>query len=260
MTQLPCGNTIVRVLPFVAGVFLIILFGGDDPFSALAVDRTETVYAVILGGVLISTDRGETWTEYRKGQIFPSGSPRVSIYSFAFKPDEGIVARTKNGIHVSRDGGRSWRLTENVLTGTRVSSLAIDREGRLFTAGSGETWITPESSLPSTQSWVEFSSFAVIFDGGVLAGWSGRSGALFRSDDDGDSWFPVDSDVPAPVVTDFAIYPDGLALAATRFDGVLRSADRGASWTLVSSELREIRFLAVGIQGKVFAVLNHSVY
>ena len=89
MTQLPCGNTIVRVLPFVAGVFLIILFGGDDPFSALAVDRTETVYAVILGGVLISTDRGETWTEYRKGQIFPSGSPRVSIYSFAFKPDGG---------------------------------------------------------------------------------------------------------------------------------------------------------------------------
>lgn len=92
--------------------------------------------------------------------------------------------------------------------------------GLIETTDGGETW-TPLSRAGES----DFHALTTLGDGGVL----GYDGALRRSSDNR-TWEQLD--IPAEPHT-IAAAPDGSAVLATTSEGVLRSADGGATWAPV---------------------------
>lgn len=127
-----------------------------------------------------------------------------TIYALALLPTghEHFVclAARASGLYCSEDGGAAWRAL--------YSELQLDIE-------------VPTSAL----GLVRGSTTTTIF--------AGAAGTIMRSDDGGKRW-QVSMLSTAPIVTAVAASPaiahGSVVLAATLGDGVLRSADRGATW------------------------------
>jgi photosystem II stability/assembly factor-like uncharacterized protein len=123
-----------------------------------------------------------------------------------------VLAATAAGLHVSSDGGRSWRW-----------------------AGLGPTPV-PEALAVS-------SGFAT--DHTVLLG---TAGGLFRSTDGGRSWRPtlVGSRVQSIAVSP-SVAEGGVVLAGTESDGIFRSDDGGSSWLSANAGLLDLNVTAVAL-------------
>ncbi len=73
-------------------------------------------------------------------------------------------------------------------------------------------------------------------------------GGLFRSQNDGTSWSPVQNGLTATWVSSFAIF-GGTLFAGTMGSGVFHSSDGGASWTEVNKGLAEMNIVAMAVSG-----------
>lgn len=104
--------------------------------NVLALDplRPGTIYAGMgIGGVLKSTDHGETWVPARAGLL-----PEDSVSALAVSPREpGVVycGLSRGTIFESRDGGMSWSVIARDLTSGPVRALSFDRTGTTLYAG-----------------------------------------------------------------------------------------------------------------------------
>lgn len=138
--------------------------------------------------------------------------PGGTVPALAAVGDSSVLAATSAGLHISSDGGRSWRWL-----------------------GLGPT--------PVPEALVVSSSFER--DRTVLLG---TGVGLFRSRDGGTRWHPV---VVGSRVQCMAATPDftdaGIVLAGTESDGILRSENGGSEWGGASAGLLDLNVTALAL-------------
>lgn len=162
----------------------------------------RVVAGIEVGGIHVSDDAGETWTERREGL-------HDDVHHVLVRGADTYIASCGGGLYRTRDAGRSWTRLDTDVDHTYF------REG--FAAG-GRLYVAAARSSPP--SW---------------GGERGPDAALFESTDGGDTF----EDVSYPgepeefILAWTAIDEDGDVLAGTRGGHVLQRTD--GEWTRVGS-------------------------
>lgn len=174
-------------------------------------DVPERIVAGIeVGGVHISDNEGETWTERREGV-------HDDVHHVLVVGDEEYIASCGGGLYRTRDAGLSWTRLDADLDHTYFREAFIHGD-RLYAAAA-------RSPPPS---W---------------GGERGQDAALFESTDGGDSFESVPYPAgPEEFILAWASDEDGV-LAGTRGGHVLRRSD--SEWTTIGSVPASIRSLSV---------------
>jgi photosystem II stability/assembly factor-like uncharacterized protein len=169
---------------------------------------------VEIGGIFLSEDGGITWQARDQGLI----SADVHGMAVLDQPDgrQLLLATTNRGLHESRDAGLSWvfRKLDSPWQYTRAVVPRADQTGVVFlTNGNGPP---------------------------------GDQGRLWRSDDWGDTWLPID--LPGQLnstiwsVATHESDPQSL-WACTNLGQLFCSTDGGHTWQRLPHEFGEIRSL-----------------
>jgi photosystem II stability/assembly factor-like uncharacterized protein len=177
-------------------------------------DAPERVVAGIeVGGVHVSDDGGDTWTERRDGL-------HDDVHHVLVRDTEEYVASCGGGLYRTRDAGQSWTRLDTDVDHTYFREAFI-ANGRLYAAAA-------RSSPPS---W---------------GGEHGADAALFESTDGGDTLESVSyPGEPEEFVLAWSALDEDVdeVLAGTRGGHVLRRT--GGEWTRVGSVPATIRSLSV---------------
>ncbi len=226
------------------------------PINALAVDARlpDRLWAATDGGIYRSGDGGGHWMRVRSGgaQVL-AADPEVS---------GTVYAPLGNGpLQRSRDAGASWQ----TLTGAPadVTVLAIDpvhsqhlyagtHLGLFISGNHGASWLPSRQGLPDSP-FVRSLAIDPRSPRTVYLATSdvvpGR--VVFRSDDGGASWTPVDRGMLG-YTGQVAVEPGRSgALWAVVTGGLFRSPDRGRTWSRADAGLPagEARTLLTGAFG-----------
>jgi len=221
------------------------------PVNTLAVVTGDVLLAgtYFYGGIYKSTDNGDTWNISNTGTTVA----QAIVDTIVQTPNGTVYAGLRQGgVFFSTDNGDSWNsVNTGIPANTSVQGLIANSSNDVFfygtrtvmrlTAGS-DTWenVTPANTL--------FNSIAVDANDNVLVG---SSGAIYRSDTNGDSWAPIT--FPAAD----AIYQ----IAGNSLGDVYAMAYRGsiyilpngqADWTDVTSDIGRTEY-------HVFKVLANDV-
>lgn len=168
------------------------------------------IAGVEVGGVHVSDDRGESWTERRTGV-------HDDVHHVLVIGPEEYVASCGGGLYHTQNAGESWTRLDEQLDHTYFREATIHDE-RLYAAAA--------RSSPSTWS-----------------GESGADGGLFVSDDNGATFTSVSyPGQPQEVILAWAI-TDGDVIAGTNEGRVLREDDE--TWETIGSVSAQIRSLCV---------------
>ncbi|WP_227379519.1 WD40/YVTN/BNR-like repeat-containing protein [Haladaptatus halobius] len=175
-------------------------------------DTPQRVVAGIeVGGVHVSDDEGETWTERRDGV-------HDDVHHVLVQGSEEYIASCGGGLYRTRNAGRSWTRLDVDFEHTYFRE-AFSVGGRLYAAAA-------RSSPPS---------------------WGGERGpdaALFESTDDGDTFESVSyPGKPQEFILAWTALDDGTVIAGTRGGHILRRTNEG--WTRGGSVPAGIRSLTV---------------
>jgi photosystem II stability/assembly factor-like uncharacterized protein len=206
-------------------------------------DPTLLLLAIQVGGILRSEDRGRTWETIGPDQL----DPDVHSLTFVGAGSPTVFAATGGGgrsefpfpaglaAYRSNDRGRTWQPLTADLERSYAVPICVDPLDRdvvyLATAGG------------SPFAWLKRPEFA--------------DAALYRSEDGGQHWQPLDRGVPKPLV----LMPDAMALSPRapgeivigtggesgqllppdrRRGSVFVSRDRGDSWEKIELDLPSI--------------------
>ena len=207
-----------------------------------ATDRS--VFAAVKGGILRSSDAGETWFT----TAFPAPPPLFSslVVSPDFERDGVVLAGTlEDGVFSSTNRGVDWQPWNFGLFDLNVLCLAISpcwRDNETVYAGA-ETGVYRSSN--GGRAW-RFSSFptecAPVLCMAILADCSNGGSKLFAgseahglllSCDDGETWERLAPDSLSAAVNQLQVScnSDGsFTMVAMADDGILRSNDEGRTW------------------------------
>ncbi|MFC1718034.1 FlgD immunoglobulin-like domain containing protein [Candidatus Poribacteria bacterium] len=192
--------------------------GPDDVITFdLAIHPSEpsTIYAATWGDGVYRSNNGEDWREMSEGLI----DRRVSSIEIAPSNHEVLYAQTYHGIlHSSEDAGRSWSRIENPVAGSEISLLAIaPRQAGTIYVKAGDSlfksanfgrnfnWITvPHDSIPLALAIDEFRRETLYLGARNLT--TGEC-KIYRSLDNGESWFPLGNGFPNVMVNILSIDP-----------------------------------------------------
>jgi photosystem II stability/assembly factor-like uncharacterized protein len=220
-------------------------------------------------GVVRSEDGGRTWAAAETCMV--KDCPRIlhtrvtTLLSDPRDPQVLWAGVEIDGVHRSRDGGKSWAPVGSGLSSRDIHALALVPGGnggpaRLIattnndtniSADGGETWrpLSIGRSLPwpycrALAQKVGAADTLLLGNGDAPPG---SEGAVARSVDGGETW--ALANMPArtnSTVWCFATHPADpeLIYAASVSGQVYRSVDGGASWRKLRREFGEIRALA----------------
>jgi len=202
---------------------------GYKPFYALASDATaRTIYAGTQSGLARSTDGGQTWAEVIS-DLTPYGMPGVLVDSE--DPNHVFIRLAYERVYESHDGGQTWEARwEGMETYHVVLSLARSRSGELW-AGTqdglfrwdrqGKQWRSEPLPLDNQSIFaLEFApDDATIYVGATEGLWHRPEGGQWRR-----------CGTSEHTVTALAVLPGGHIYAGTKYYGLYRSCDRGATW------------------------------
>ncbi len=159
-------------------------------------DSIRYIYAATDSEVFVSTNNGTTWGEA------DSGIAKERIMSMGVSDSSIYVSTYHKGVYRSMNHGRCWSAANNGLppaafveefaaSGTTI--FAGTQVGAFRTTDNGLSWNSINTGIPEPYRWIKTiavspyktgSSFPLIFIG---TGYKG----VFRSSDNGDTWFPV---------------------------------------------------------------------
>jgi photosystem II stability/assembly factor-like uncharacterized protein len=216
-----------------------------------------------------SEDGGRTWSE--AAARLERECPRLlwtrvtCIVGAPDEPDLLWAGVEIDGVHQSRDGGRTWQSIGSGLNSRDIHSLVVlpapaGRPHRLIAATNkglnlsnddGMTW--QSSPIDQVMPWSYCRALIqpcgrseeILLGNGDAP--PGSAGAIGRSLDGGVSWRPADMPSRAnSTIWNFAVHPaDPRMIYASSVSGQLyRSLDGGASWQRLHREFGEIRALA----------------
>jgi photosystem II stability/assembly factor-like uncharacterized protein len=220
--------------------------------SAVAIDSNDQLFYVDQNGLYRSTDNGDSWKTL---------TTEISSAAALVANPKGILVASKyqKAVYRSTDHGTTWNQALKPPPTTLVTCLAVNPNGDIVagTEGAGlfhsrdngDIW----EPLGLTESSLTFSAIYVNSDGSMLAGTS--SGEIFRSSDNGVTW--TMSKVTYWSISSFTANRLGYIFAGTKGgEGVYRSTDQGASWSIINSTgltLRSVNQIAVDQQGYLLA-------
>ena len=221
-----------------AGVFEGMVLD-SEVFSLTPIpERPGEVWATTCGWVYRTLDRGGKWERFKEG-FEERRTP-----SFAALPDGKLLAGTVAGLHVSTDGGLTWKRTGDPALSIQSIAWHPKRPDRVFlgTEGSG-VWISSDDAAtfhPSSEGMTNtrVSSLAV-FGSDLLVALShaGPVSGIHVSHDRGQTFGASGADFsPLPTVLDLA-WHEGRIYAATERGLYER---RGQAWFRLK-ELAESR-------------------
>jgi|GEM_PF-1566763 len=228
-------------------------------------------------GLFRSADLGDTWQSVNNRFIATrtqalAGDGQMLYATVAHVPHEpinSVLAKTLalDTVFRSPDRGATWLAGHAGLPdGCNVRSLAVKgtqlfagtaREGVYRSTDQGVTWSPARNGLPEPYSAYGEIDHLVANGTSLFAATRPRSvgngrtqgGGIYRSDDNGASWFAVNNGIPLlgeynpPYSYTYYPHPIGLNVEAntlffgTKYNGVFRSTDSGDSWTEVNSGL-----------------------
>ena len=245
------GSYIWQTLPIGAGGFVTGIVAAAAPQSAMYV-RTD------VGGAYRWDPASESWTQLLNASSLPGARPGdvVSVDSIAVAPSLG----TRVYLALGND--------ENPAPDTPLIG-----EGRILVSDDGgSTWRTSAQRwfISGNQSFRTGSERLVVDPANpdhVLFG-SSREG-LFQSFDAGATWTQIaTTTVPEGIIGDVSSDQPGVSavafvgtamFAAVAGNGVLRSADNGASWTMVRPfEASQYGAGAVAVDGDLWLTISRT--
>ena len=163
-----------------------------------------------LGGVFVSIDDGESWTE--------TGLRGRRVECLAANPNgtgvTSLFAGTDHGVFLSTDNGASWAEANSGLADTSVRCFAVN----------------PASGQTATRS---------LFAGTV-------TGGVYRSTNNGTVWQAISTGITNTNVWSLAV-SDSYLFAGTLGGGVFRSTDGGTGWVQVNRGLRNLSVYALAV-------------
>ena len=182
---------------------------GNTSVLSLAIDpiTPSTLYAGVYGsGIFKSVDGGANWAIHTSPSVW-------FIQTIAVDPSNPNTVyvganSSPGGVSKSTDGGVSWQLLGNGLTGDFVSGLAIDAiTPSTIYASTNEGLF---KSIDSGLSWTSLGSFggSLVIDpitSTTLYRFS--SGGVFKSIDSGNNWSPINNGLTYPFVSSLIVNP-----------------------------------------------------
>jgi photosystem II stability/assembly factor-like uncharacterized protein len=211
------------------------------------------------GGLFRSEDFGETWA---RGTL---AGPVLAVLASRYPlSDPTVFAGTRDGLHASRDGGRTFVPTR--LAGTSVHRLEWPGPDLLVGTGRG-LFLSRDSAATFEGPVLEgedvralaLSSYYPV-DPVLFAGTEGHG--VFRSSDGARSWSPAG--LPGHRVRDLLWL--GPILYAGTDGGLFRTEDLGASWSPLGEGLASLgvrRFilpLAPASGAEIFAATERGLF
>jgi photosystem II stability/assembly factor-like uncharacterized protein len=180
-------------------------------------------YAATSRGLLVSTDRGETWEPKPVGALSSLPVQSVQVSS----DGERIKVVSLRGLVFSEDAGKSWTwhdlplnsggaVTLDANSGDGNTLVAIARNGLYISRDAGKLWQQAASGLPSTP--VEnFAASGAVFVASM------RTGGLYVSFDSGRNWDRVAGTLAEGIFTAVALSGEhGGVFAASATEGLYR--------------------------------------
>jgi photosystem II stability/assembly factor-like uncharacterized protein len=215
----------------------------SELFSLTAIpERPGEIWASACGWVYRTQDRGGKWERFKEG------FEERRTTSFAALPNGRLLAGTVAGLHVSDDGGKTWRRVGD--PGISIHAIAFHpahpQHVILGTEGSG-TWISDDGGdtlRPASAGMVNTRISAIGAVGNeILVGVShaGPISGVYSSTDNGESFggFAL-----LPTVHDFADY-QGRLFAATQ-QGIFERRGDGWHWVRDLGTVRVEQLIAQG--------------
>jgi hypothetical protein len=178
---------------------------GGPPDTRSITEDGDTVYVnVHVGGVLRSSDHGESW------------QPTIDIGADIHRVTTGqrrVYAAGASGLHVSQDRGDTWSLSDEGLRGNYCRGVTVCGDTVLVSGADGangghsaiyRTGVEGRSFERCTQGLPEWFRTNIdslcldAFPDGSLAAFATEEGRLFLSADKGGSWSQIAGGLPGP--------------------------------------------------------------
>ncbi|MBI3914647.1 MAG: DUF1080 domain-containing protein [Chloroflexi bacterium] len=227
------------------------------------------------GGVFRSDDGGKAWADASVGY---TGAQAWDIAVAPSNPNY-VVVGSKNGVHVSLDGGLSWqgRSTTGYINNMRAVAIdptapvriltghEIDGNIRMSTDG-GQKWQealppvgvdTPTQRIAMNQIAFAPSQPSIVYAASGIQSMTiqnareTKGGGVFKSTNGGRSWLPVNQGLE-PVrlnMLALAVHPrdPNIVYVGTLDGGVFKTTDGGGTWSKSTQGIPvpEIRALAI---------------
>jgi hypothetical protein len=188
----------------------------------------EVVVAMSTGGVYATSDGGATWAPSNDGikaYFLPDPYPEYGqcVHKVARHPDrpEQLFAQNHHGVYRSDDAGRKWVSIADGLPSDFgfpmvahphrpgvIYNFPLVADGNRFAPGgrcrvyrsddAGSTWRALEKGLPQDGFWTAVMRDAMSTDDAEVAGvyFGTRSGSVYASADEGESWQQVAQNLP----------------------------------------------------------------
>jgi photosystem II stability/assembly factor-like uncharacterized protein len=215
--------------------------GGSASSLAVSPRAPRTLWLGTAGGLLRSTDAGDTWTATGLGQ------PVAAVAIAASSPGTVYAGLQKawsdadvGGISVTTNGGGTWTRRNRGLTGLDVATLAVDpsdpdilwivhRWALYRSANAGARWARTALPVPSPPQ--PFPLYDIVIDPVAPSTVYTLSSALWRTQDGGQSWTNL-SATGAPALGSLLIEPGSSAqLWGFGAGWLYTSADAGDHWS-----------------------------
>jgi uncharacterized protein (TIGR03437 family) len=232
------------------------LAGSFTAITAVSFSPTDsrTLFAATDGGVMKSSDSGQTWISSSNGlpTAFVNGASGRTITSLAVDQKTGTLYAGQGGVSKSSDGGSTWVQLSRTLDQT-IYAISVDPNdsSRIYALGfnglyrttdGGQTWLQLSEGLPRGQ----LEGIDLVMDpqhSSTLYAATYVNG-LFKSTDGGDTWAPANQGLVNLSATTFVSaiaistsQPGVLYLAGNSgtAPALFRSTDGASSWTMISS-------------------------